>query len=64
MGPIYYAGLLAALGCAAWHWRLIRTRTREGCFAAFLHNHWLGLAVFAGIALDFAVRRDAWPRLS
>jgi 4-hydroxybenzoate polyprenyltransferase len=63
MGPIYYAGLLSAAGCAAWHGWLIRTRTREGCFTAFLHNHWLGLAVFAGVALDFAVRRDAWPAL-
>ena len=45
-----------------WHWTLIRTRDRDGCFRAFLHNHWLGLAVFAGIALDFAVRAGAWPR--
>jgi 4-hydroxybenzoate polyprenyltransferase len=63
MGPIYYAGLVVALGCALWHWRLIRTRTREGCFRAFLHNHWLGLAVFAGVALDYAVIRRAWPVL-
>ena len=27
-----------------------------------LSNHWLGLAVFAGVALDFAVRLHAWPR--
>ena len=37
-------------------------RDRDGCFRAFLHNHWLGLAVFAGIALDYAVRFAAWPR--
>ena len=34
-----------------WHWRLIRTRTREGCFAAFRANHWIGLTLFAGIAI-------------
>jgi 4-hydroxybenzoate polyprenyltransferase len=62
-GPLYYCGLAAALACALWHWKLIRTRTRDGCFRAFLHNHWLGLAVFAGVALDFAVRARAWPRL-
>jgi len=61
-GAFYYAGLGAALGCALWHWQLIRTRTREGCFKAFLHNHWFGLAVFVGVVLDQAVRALAWPR--
>jgi 4-hydroxybenzoate polyprenyltransferase len=62
MGPAYYVGLLAALACAVYHYTLIRDRGREGCFKAFLHNHWLGLAVFAGIALDYALRFSAWPR--
>jgi 4-hydroxybenzoate polyprenyltransferase len=62
MGPLYYAGLVVALGCAAFHWTLIRGRDRELCFRAFLHNHWLGLAVFAGVALDYAVRLKVWPR--
>jgi 4-hydroxybenzoate polyprenyltransferase len=63
MGAFYYLGLLAALACALWHWKLIRNRDRAGCFKAFLHNHWLGLAVFAGIVLDLAARLNAWPRL-
>jgi 4-hydroxybenzoate polyprenyltransferase len=62
MGPAYYVGLAAALACAAYHWTLIRTRNRDGCFKAFLHNHWLGLAVFAGVAVDYALRFSAWPR--
>ncbi len=62
VGPYYYAGIAVAAGCAAWHVWLIRHRDREACFRAFLHNHWLGLAVFAGTALDFAIRADAWPR--
>ena len=48
----YYAGLAAAAGIAGYHYTLIRTRTREGCFKAFLHNNWLGLAVFAGIVAE------------
>jgi 4-hydroxybenzoate polyprenyltransferase len=51
-----------ALGCAVYHWTLIRGRDRALCFRAFLHNHWLGLAVFAGVALDYAVRLKFWPR--
>ena len=62
LGPLYYAGLVAALGCALWHYRLIRGRDRMRCFAAFLHNHWLGFAVFAGVAADSAWRLHTWPR--
>lgn len=45
----YFVGLAAAAGLVAWHWRLIRTRSREGCFRAFMHSNWIGAAVFAGI---------------
>ena len=46
-------GLALAIAAAqvAWHFRLIRTRSREGCFRAFRENHWLGATVFAGMAL-------------
>ncbi|MFC5476196.1 4-hydroxybenzoate octaprenyltransferase [Paraherbaspirillum soli] len=50
------AGLLLAVGCAIYHYTLIRSRERAGCFAAFRHNNWLGAAVFGGIALDYALR--------
>jgi 4-hydroxybenzoate polyprenyltransferase len=49
----YYAGLAAAACMMAYHYRLIRDRSREGCFRAFKHNNWVGLAVFAGIALSY-----------
>ena len=49
------AGLLLALGCALYHYTLIRGRERMRCFAAFRHNNWLGAAVFAGIALNFGL---------
>ncbi len=35
-----------------WHAWLIRDRSRDGCFKAFRLNHWVGFAVFAGIALS------------
>jgi 4-hydroxybenzoate polyprenyltransferase len=61
MGWPYYTGLAVAASCAAYHVWLIRDRDRDRCFAAFRHNHWLGLAVFCGVVLDYAVRFRAWP---
>lgn len=48
----YFAGLLAAAGIALYHYMLIRTRERQPCFRAFLHNNWLGGVVFAGVFLS------------
>jgi len=62
LGIIYYAGLAAASFIAVQHVRMIRRRDPAACFRAFLGNHWLGMMVFAGIALDFAARADRWPR--
>lgn len=56
LGWVYYGGWVLAAGCALYHYALIRTRDRERCFQAFLHNHWLGLALFAGVVADFALR--------
>ena len=56
LGWGYGAGLVVAAAQAIWHFTLIRGRTREGCFRAFKQNHWLGFAVFAGIALDALLR--------
>ena len=41
---------------AAWHYMLIRGRTRDGCFKAFRLNHWLGFTVFAGVVAGYAAR--------
>jgi 4-hydroxybenzoate polyprenyltransferase len=56
------AGLGLALAQVAWHWTLIRGRTRDGCFRAFRANHWLGFAVFAGVALGYALQGPVGPR--
>ncbi len=53
---IFYIAFGVAAAQALWHWRMIRGRTREGCFRAFRLNHWVGFAVFAGIALAYAAR--------
>ena len=56
LGAVFLLGIAAAAAQAAWHYTLIRQRQREGCFKAFRLNHWLGAAVFAGVALDLALR--------
>ena len=61
LGALYDAGLVLAAIIAVHHLWLIRARDRDACFRAFLGNHWLGLAIFAGIVLDFAVRLHRWP---
>ncbi|WP_116367846.1 4-hydroxybenzoate octaprenyltransferase [Parahaliea mediterranea] len=54
LGPWYGAGLALAAGLFIYHQWLIRERERMACFRAFLHNNWVGLAVFAGIVLHYA----------
>jgi 4-hydroxybenzoate polyprenyltransferase len=56
LGRIYLLGIAVAALQALWHYTLIRQRVREGCFKAFRLNHWLGFAVFAGVALDLGLR--------
>jgi len=52
---VYLAGIALALAQALWHGWLIHKRERDDCFKAFRLNHWLGLTVFAGIALAYAL---------
>jgi 4-hydroxybenzoate polyprenyltransferase len=56
-GAAFYAGLAVAAGIAGYHYTLIRGRERMRCFKAFLHNNWLGAAVFAGIVADYWINR-------
>jgi 4-hydroxybenzoate polyprenyltransferase len=50
----YYAGLALASWMMIYHYFLIRSRSREGCFRAFRHNNWVGAAIFAGIVASYA----------
>jgi len=51
--PLLILGLAAVCVQAAWHFVLIKDRTREGCFKAFRLNHWVGFAAFAGVSLSY-----------
>ena len=50
---VWAAMLIAALAQVAWHHRLIKDRTRDGCFKAFRQNHWLGFTVFLGVVVGW-----------
>jgi 4-hydroxybenzoate polyprenyltransferase len=52
-GIHYHGGVLVAALLVIYHYFLIRERSREGCFKAFLHNNWVGAAIFAGILLEY-----------
>ena len=54
-GVFYYLGLLVALIMMAYHYLLIRHADPARCFKAFLHNAWVGAAIFFGIAINYAV---------
>ncbi|MTI13083.1 4-hydroxybenzoate octaprenyltransferase [Sansalvadorimonas verongulae] len=54
-GVAYYLGLLGMTVVFLHQFKLTRTRNRDGCFQAFLSNHWAGLAVLAGIIVDSAL---------
>jgi 4-hydroxybenzoate polyprenyl transferase, proteobacterial len=58
LGFAYWIGLGVAAVLVAWEFFLARHRGREACFKAFLHNNWVGMALFAGIAVALA-----WPEL-
>lgn len=49
----FYAGLAVAAAIMAYHYLLIHKRERSQCFKAFLHNNWVGAAIFAGIVVDY-----------
>ena len=47
------AGSVALFGYQLWR---IRGRDRDACLAAFRHNNWLGLVLWAGIVVALALR--------
>ena len=51
----FLVGWFIALACAIYHLKLISTRKREQCFAAFRHNNWLGGFLFLGIVLGLSL---------
>lgn len=53
LGIFYYLGLFVAACLGVYQQYLIRHRDQEGCFRAFLNNHWFGAVIFAGLVLHY-----------
>jgi 4-hydroxybenzoate polyprenyltransferase len=56
LGDWYRAGLGAGAVFSLYELWLIRGREPEACFRAFNNNHYVGMVVFIGLALDYLYR--------
>lgn len=56
LGVYYYFSLAVAGALFGYHQYLLRDRDPEACFRVFLHNNWVGMVVFSGVALDYLAR--------
>ncbi len=51
----YYIFLVDAAGLFVYQQKLIFHREKADCFKAFLNSNWFGMAVFAGLVLNFLI---------
>lgn len=56
LGYWFFATLIAAAGLFVYQHKLAKERDRAGCFAAFLHNNYVGMVIFAGVVVDYFFR--------
>jgi len=54
LGLYFNLSLVVSAALFGYHQYLIRERERDACFRAFLHNNWVGMAIFAGIVLHYS----------
>lgn len=52
----FTAALAAAALLFAWELRAARERQAQACLQSFLHNHWVGAVLFAGVFLGYLCR--------
>jgi len=55
LGVYYWYGLGVAALLVGYEFVIARQREPGACFRAFLHNHWVGAAIFVGIALNYVL---------
>lgn len=55
LGDIFNGSLVIAAALFGYQQVLIRERRPEACFKAFLHNNWVGMIIFLGVAMDYQI---------
>lgn len=55
LGLYYHLGLIAASLLFGYQFYLTRLRERQNCFKAFLNNHWVGMVIFIGLAVELSL---------
>ena len=55
LGWPWFAGVAVAGVLFARQWFSVRGRDRDACFRAFLNNNWVGISLFAGLLVNFAL---------
>jgi 4-hydroxybenzoate polyprenyltransferase len=55
LGLYYNISLIVAAILFGYQQYLIRERKPEACFRAFVHNNWVGMAIFTGVVLNYLV---------
>jgi 4-hydroxybenzoate polyprenyltransferase len=55
LGDIFNGALLVAAALFAYQQWMIRERRPDACFKAFLHNNWVGMVLFLGVAIDYLI---------
>jgi 4-hydroxybenzoate polyprenyltransferase len=54
LGIYYNTSLIVAAVLFSYQQYLIRDRHPEACLKAFLHNNWVGMVIFAGVAISYS----------
>lgn len=55
LGVFYDISVIFSAFLMVFHQKLIKNREKTACFRAFLHNNFIGMLIFVGIALSFIV---------
>lgn len=51
----WFCGVAIAAGLFVMQQYSVRSRDRDACFKAFLNNNWVGLAIWIGLLIDYAI---------